>query len=302
MLPACVAALVIALLGVGCGGSSEPSHRGVTLIVGSSGYPVQYLVIGAIYAQALEDAGYTVHKRLGVVSPSRIFEELHKGELSAYPTTSQIILRLLFHVEDTELARSEPAVYRAAQRRLRPLHLLLFPRAPAGAAVAVGTLRSTAERLHLRDISDLKGKSEKMTLSGAPECPELAACLIGLRKTYRLKFKAFKPTYIAARYEVFTRNHVDLSMLYETDALLAGTHSKYVTLKDDKHAFPAGNDAAVLTSEKAVKEAGPAFEQTVVEAQRGLTVPVLRKLDAQVELDGESPSAVAAAYLESVDG
>ena len=46
------------------------------------------------------------------------------------------------------------------------------------------------------------------------------------------------------------------------------------------------------------KKAGPDYEKTIVEVQKGLTLPVMQELDARVELEKQSPAKAAAAYLE----
>jgi hypothetical protein len=74
---------------------------------------------------------------------------------------------------------------------------------------------------------------------------------------------------------------------------------KVVALVDDKHLFPASN-VIFVTTLKVAEEAGPAYEETIVEAQRGLTLPVMRELDARVEIQGKEPEAVAREYLRSV--
>lgn len=53
-----------------------------------------------------------------------------------------------------------------------------------------------------------------------------------------------------------------------------------------------------MTRPKLVEEAGPDFEATIVAAQKGLTLPVMQRLDAEVELEEKAPAKVAAGYLQ----
>ena len=68
-------------------------------------------------------------------------------------------------------------------------------------------------------------------------------------------------------------------------------------LEDDKQVFPAGN-VIFVTTPTVAKKAGPDYEKTIVEVQKGLTLPVMQELDARVELEKQTPKEAAAAYLE----
>jgi osmoprotectant transport system substrate-binding protein len=88
-----------------------------------------------------------------------------------------------------------------------------------------------------------------------------------------------------------------LSILFTTDAQLAAQADKYVILEDDKHVFPAGN-VIFVTDPAIVKKAGPDYEATITKVQSGLTIPVMQELDARVDIDQQTPEAVAGEYLK----
>ena len=68
-------------------------------------------------------------------------------------------------------------------------------------------------------------------------------------------------------------------------------------LEDDKEVFPAGN-VIFVTAESVVAKAGPDYEKTIVNVQKGLTLPVMQELNARVELEKETAKQAAAEYLE----
>jgi osmoprotectant transport system substrate-binding protein len=173
-----------------------------------------------------------------------------------------------------------------------------FEPTPFASANAVGTLKSTAEKYGLKTISDLEGVSEELSLYGSPECRQRIDCLAGLEKLYGLKFKSFTPVDISLRYTVLEKGQADLSILFTTDPQLAAEKEKFVILEDDKHVFPAGN-VIFVTKKSTAEEAGPDYEKTIVEVQKGLTLPVMQELDARVELEKQTPKEAAAAYLKS---
>ena len=158
-------------------------------------------------------------------------------------------------------------------------------------------LKTTAEKYGLKTISDLEGVSEKLSLYGSPECRERIDCLAGLEKLYGLKFKSFHPVDIGLRYTVLEKGQADLSILFTTDPQLSAEKDKFVILEDDKHVFPAGN-VIFVTKKSTAEEAGPDYEKTIVEVQKGLTLPVMQELDARVELEKETAKEAASPYLE----
>jgi glycine betaine/choline ABC-type transport system substrate-binding protein len=97
---------------------------------------------------------------------------------------------------------------------------------------------------------------------------------------------------------VLEKGQADLSILFTTDPQLSAEKDKFVILEDDKEVFPAGN-VIFVTSPTVVKKAGPDYEKTIVQVQKGLTLPVMQELDARVELEKQTPKQAAAAYLKS---
>jgi glycine betaine/choline ABC-type transport system substrate-binding protein len=175
--------------------------------------------------------------------------------------------------------------------------IVAYPPTPFGDSNAVGTLTSTAKKLHLTDISSLKGKSQNLTLAGSPQCSERIDCLAGLEKNYGLQFKKFTPVDIGLRYTVLDKGDADLSILFTSDAQLASSH-KYTILKDNKGLIPAGNPI-FLASKSVADKAGPDFAKTIEQVQGNLTLPVMQELNSRVDIDKQEPAAVAHEYLKS---
>jgi glycine betaine/choline ABC-type transport system substrate-binding protein len=284
--------------GEGGGGAivSNPENGKVTLTVGSKNFTEQ-IVLGEVYAQALEAAGYKVKKRLNLGSETVARQAVKSKQISGYPEYASTALTSFFEVEPEEVPAEAQAAYEQAKEEFEKEGLTAFPPTPFASANAVGTLRKTADELGLKTVSDLEGQSEELTLYGSPECRQRIDCLAGLEKYYGLKFKSFTPVDIGLRYTVLDKGQADLSILFTTDAQLAAQKDKYVILEDDKEVFPAGN-VIWVTTPKIVEEAGPDYEKTIVEVQKGLTLKVMQELDARVELEKEPAAKAAASYLE----
>jgi len=275
---------------------SNPANGKVTLTIGSKNFPEQE-ILGEIYAQALKAAGYKVKSALNLGSETVAHKAVTSGQISGYPEYASTALTSFFGLEPEEVPADAQEAYEKAKAEFEKEDLTAFPPTPFASANAVGTLKKTAEKEGLKTISDLQGKSENLSLDGSPECRQRIDCLAGLEKYYGLKFKSFTPVDIGLRYKVLETGQADLSILFTTDAQLSAEKDKFVILEDDKHVFPAGN-VIFVSKQSTVEKAGPDYERTIVQVQKGLSLPVVQELDARVELEKQSPAKAAASYLK----
>jgi osmoprotectant transport system substrate-binding protein len=276
---------------------SNPKNGKVTLTIGSKNFPEQE-ILGEIYAQALRAAGYEVKSDLNLGSETVAHQAVKSGQISGYPEYASTALTSFFGIEPEEVPAGAQPAYEKAKAEFEKEGLTAFPPTPFASANAVGTLKKTAEKLGLKDVSDLQGTSEELSLYGSPECRQRIDCLAGLEKYYGLKFKSFHPVDIGLRYTVLEKGQADLSILFTTDPQLSAEKDKFVILEDDKHVFPAGN-VIFVTKQSTAEAAGPDYEKTIVDDQGGLTLEVMQELDARVELEKQTPKQAAAAYLKS---
>ena len=276
--------------------ASNPENGKVSLTIGSKNFPEQE-ILGEIYTQALAAAGYKAKSDLSLGSETVALKTLKQGQISGYPEYASTALTSFFGLEPEEVPSDATEAWEKANAEFEKEGLTAFEPTPFASANAVGLLKSTAEKYNLKTISDLEGVSEKLSLYGSPECRQRIDCLAGLEKLYGLKFKEFKPVDISLRYKVLEQGQADLSILFTTDPQLAAESEKFVILEDDKKVFPSGN-IIFVTSKKVAESAGPDYEKTILNVQKGLTLEVMQELDARVELEKETPKAAATAYLE----
>ena len=277
---------------------SNPDNGNVTLTVGSKNFTEEY-ILGEIYAQALQAAGYNVKKQLNLGSETIALKALKAGQISGYPEYTSTALESFFGAKPQDVPSDAQGAYQMAKTDFEKENLTSFTPAPYSSANAVGTLTSTAKKLGVTTISDLNGKSQNLSLYGSPQCRERIDCLLGLQQDYGLKFKSFTPVDIGLRYTVLDKGQADLSILFTSDAQLAGAGAKkYKLLTDDKHILTPGYPMFV-TSQDVVDKAGPDMEKTITEVQQNLDLKTIRELNARVDLDKQQPSAVAHEYLKA---
>jgi glycine betaine/choline ABC-type transport system substrate-binding protein len=310
-LLAAIAALACAVLLAACGDDDNSStndsasssgqliernqdNAGKKVTVGSKNFTEEF-ILGEIYAQGLQAAGYDVKKDLNLGSEQIALKALKSGDVDGYPEYTSTALTSFFDVQPQDIPKDAKQAVDQAQGKFQQEGLVAFDPTPFTSANAVGVLKKKAEELGVTKVSELKGKSQDLTLYGSPECRQRVDCLVGLEKYYDLKFKKFTPVDIGLRYDVLDKGQADLSIIFTTDAQLS-TRDDVVTLEDDKKVFPPGN-VTFVASKKTADAAGPDLQQTIENVQKGLTERVMQELNARVDVDREEPRAVARAYL-----
>ena len=273
---------------------ANPENEGVKLTIGSKNFTEQFL-LGEIFAQGLERAGYEVDTDLNLGSEQIALKALENGQISGYPEYTSTALTSFFGVEAADIPPDAAEAVAQVSADFEKRGLVAFNPTPFTSANAVGMLKERADELGVTTISDLEGLSDELTLYGSPECRQRPDCLVGLEEEYGLGFKKFTPVDIGLRYEVLDKGQADLSILFTTDAQLS-TREDIVLLEDDRAVFPPGN-VTFVASEQAVEEAGPDFRGTVELVEGGLTEEVVQELNARVDVDREKPADVAADYL-----
>jgi osmoprotectant transport system substrate-binding protein len=262
--------------------------------IGSKNFTEQK-VLGEIYAQALAAAGYDVSTELNLGDEKTALKAVEGGEISAYPEYTGTALLSFFGYTADKLPSDETEAFDLAQEGFAKKDLTALPPTPFVSSNEVGVTKETADKLALKKISDLEGKSQDLTLYGTPECRQRLDCKLGLEKVYGLKFKKFVPVDIALRHEVLTKGQADVSIVFTTDP--QNKREGFVLLEDDKGMFPPYNSTLVVRND-VIDKAGPDFQKTIDLVNKGLTDEVMQELNARVDLDKETPKDVAGQYLQ----
>jgi osmoprotectant transport system substrate-binding protein len=277
---------------------SSPGNGKTTITVGSKNF-TEAVILGQIYAQALAAAGYQVRTRLDLGPEKVALKALQDGRISGYPEYISTALGSFFQVPASKIPTDSAQAYEQVKSDFARQGIVAYPPTPFADSNAVGTLTTTAERLGLKDISDLAGKSQQLVLAGSPECRGRFDCLAGLEQSYGLRFKQFRPVPIDRRYAVLDNREADLSILFTSDAQLAAS-TRYTILKDDRNLIPAVGNVVFVVSKKVAAQAGPDLGATIENVQSNMTLPVIQELNSRVDIEGRDPAAVARQYLQSL--
>lgn len=292
--------LSIALWTDACGEAGSS----VTLTIPARGGDAEQELLGQIYAQGLRGAGYAV-RTTSIPSETRLaMKALQQGRLAGYAdhlNTTMEWLASVRHQPKTGGPSSSRVAYEIVKRELGENGLTAFPPTPFGLSNYVVLLKTTARKRNLQTVSGLTRLAHKLTIGGVPGCHEAVNCVAGLERYYGPAFSSFD---IAIKNEAQLFHALESGrdaavMVPTTNGRLLTERKRFAELREDRHVFPAGN-AIFVTTPEMVEKAGSGYEEAITGVQKGLTQEEMQKLDAQVEVDGKSPAAVAAKYLESI--
>jgi len=270
------------------GAESKP-----TITVGSKNFTEQF-VLGEIYAQALEAAGFKVKKQLNLGSELLAYKALKAGNIDAYPEYTGTALTSFFGVKTADVPKDSNKAYEDAKAGFAKNGITALPPTPFENTYRLGMTKAGAAKIgNPTKISDLKGKESKLAITGFPECKQRQDCLLGVEDAYGLKFGKFVSS--EQKYQVLDSGDADVAFIFTTDGDLAG--GKYVVLDDDKKFFPPYNVTFNVRND-AMKNLGPDGQKVIEQVQKPLTEKVMQELNARVDIDKQKPAEAAKSYLQ----
>ena len=136
--------------------------------------------------------------------------------------------------------------------------------------------------------------ASQLTLGGPPECPERPFCIPGLRDTYGVEFGEFVPLDVGGplTVEALESGDIDVGLLFSTSSVIG--ENGWVVLEDDQQLQTAESITPVVRTE--------VLDDTISERLNAISAALddatITALNGQVEIDGQDPADVAAAFLE----
>jgi osmoprotectant transport system substrate-binding protein len=187
-----------------------------TLTIGSKNFTEQK-VLGEIYAQGLQAAGYKVKTDLNLGDQDVALKAVKTKQIDGYPEYTGTALLAFFGVKANKLPHDPQQAYDETKADFAKQGIVAFPPTPFTDSNEVAVTKQTAQKYHLKKISDLSKVASKLTLYGSPECRKRLDCLLGLEQVYKLHFKKFVPVDVSQRHEVLTSGRADVSIVFTTD-------------------------------------------------------------------------------------
>jgi len=270
---------------------SMVEHPAIT--IGSQGFYESQLM-AEIYAQALEHAGYTVTRNLGIGTRDQTAPAIENGQIDLMP---EYIGSLLTFLGGTASGNSD-ATFSDLQAALDPLGITALDYAPAQDQNAFVVRQETATQDSLTTMSDLAGVATDLIWGLPPECETNDLCSGALSDAYGIPYGQLNvQPYGACDAPIATALNdgvIDVAELCSTQPAIA--QFNFVVLTDDKQTQPSENLAPIVRTEWL--DAAPAdFADTLNAVSAAMTTDDLTALGVEVAVQEKDVAEVATQWL-----
>ena len=267
-------------------GTTEPGASDDTIVVGSQAY-YSNEIIAEIYAQALENGGFTVERKFNIGQRDAYLPSLESGEVDLFPEYTGNLLQ--FYSPDTTATKSED-VYAELADAL-PEGLTVLEQSSATDQDSYNVTKEFSEANNITSLADLAGVSD-LILGGNAELETRAYGPTGLKDTYGadVAFDATGDTTV----ESLLAGEVNIANVYSADPRIQT--EGLVTLADPEGLFLASNVVPLVNAEVADQIA-----DIINAVDAKLTPEGLVALNVESTVDQESSDAIATKWLTEND-
>ncbi|MCG8656521.1 ABC transporter substrate-binding protein [Yimella sp. NH-Cas1] len=293
------AALVLSLSGCGLSGDALDSGSGggdckvekpkeAPVKVGSADFPESSL-IAEVYAGALQAKGIRASTTDPIGAREAYLKALGDGSVQVVPEYTG---SLLTFVDENSKEKDPQEVYAALLTSLPCNQLALQPSRAEDSNEMVVT-KATADKWQLKTISDLAKHANEITIAAPSEFQGREQGLLGLKRTYNLTPKSFRPLASAAVVEALKNNQAQAGNIFSTDPSIKVNN--FVVLQDDKKLFGADQVVPLVAKSAAT----PKMQVALNAVSAKLTTDKLAEMLKQVVVDKKSAKAVAKTFLQA---
>ncbi|GAA3232046.1 ABC transporter substrate-binding protein [Nonomuraea helvata] len=298
------AVLMSAMLGMAaCGGgggstggnpldtsSAAPSGSasgggGGKAVIGSFDFD-ESVLLGSIYAQALEAKGVQVTEKPRIGSREAVFDQVKSGGLTIVPEYNG---NLLAFVDLKNTAATTDEVNTALKEKL-PAELEVLDSSPAEDKDSLSISKDTQTKQSLNTMEDLAKVSKSFVVGGPPEFKKRWEARF--KEVYGIEFKEWKPTGPTTS-DAIKDGTIQVGNVFTTDPKM--TANNLVPLQDPKNIFPAQNVTPLLYKAGATDT----IKTTLNAVSAKLTTQSLMDMMQKISVNKDEPATVAKEWLTS---
>jgi osmoprotectant transport system substrate-binding protein len=285
-----------------------------TIIIGSAGFYESQLM-AEIYAQALEAAGYTVERNLGIGTREETQPAIESGQIDMMPEYIGSELAFLGREAPPEEAEAftptgdSDETHGKLAAAIEPLGLSVLDYTPAQDTNAFVVRQETADEFALETIGDLAPVATQLVWGLPPECetnplcagvvPEGGTEREGGLAEYGINYDELQieplATCDAPIATALNDGVVDVAELCSTQPDIE--RFNFVVLEDDLATQPAENIAPIVRTEW-LDAAPEDFTEILNMVSAAMDTETLTSLGVQVAVDQQATEDVARQWLE----
>lgn len=261
------------------------------LSIGSKNF-TESIILGELYAQALERKGLSVRRKFNLGGTLIAHEALKNRQIDLYPEYTGTGLIDVLRVSPPK--NEEKAFQRLSDSYQKHWGLRWLKPAEANNSQGLVMTRALADKHGIATLSDLAQKSSRFRLGSIPEFEEREDGLRGLKEYYGgFRFKRTALYDNGLKYQVLERGDVDVTVAFTTDGAL--TDPELLLLEDDRRFWPAYRIAPVMT-EEALNE-HPEVVEILNRISATLDTETLQALNHKVDQQKQDYRMVVENYL-----
>jgi osmoprotectant transport system substrate-binding protein len=273
----------------GNGGAGDEQKGEVT--VGSESF-AEAQIVGEMYAQVLENAGYEVKRQLNIEAREIRLPAMESGAIDIAPDYVATLLSVID--PEADLSGSAEDLAQSLEAPLSEMGLTLLEPSNVIDTNAFVVKQETIDEFSLTTVSDLAGVAEDMTLGAPTECPRRPFCIPGLKEVYGVEFGDFKALEYGATITALAQDEIDVGLLFSTDGAIA--ENNFVVLEDDKGLQSADNITPLVREEILTAE----IEQLLNEVSAAIETDAITELNRRANVEVEDAADLASEYLEEL--
>ncbi|WP_339193542.1 glycine betaine ABC transporter substrate-binding protein [Paenibacillus sp. FSL P4-0176] len=284
--------LVLSIILSSCG--NKTNNNGSTIRIGSKDF-TENLIVGELYALALESAGYQV-ERFPNIAGSIIHSSIVNNDIDMYPeytgTGLLAVLKMNLMTDPDEVYTTVKEEY----KKQFNISWLDYSKANDGAGLVIRT--EVSQKLGIKTITDLQKHAGEIRFASQGEVDQRADGIPALEKVYgKLKWKSSKVYDNSLKYEVLRNNEADVAPAYTTEGQLVNK-DEFTLLEDDKQVWPPYNLAPVIRDN--VLSTDPGIAEVINKVSSVLDTDTVTALNAKVDVDKEEYEDVAKEFYDSI--
>jgi len=286
--------LAMAVMLVGCEAQQleEAANDDIPTIRVASKDFTESFILGEMYAQLLEDAGYPVERKINLGGTPVVQQALLNDEIDLYPeytgTGLLTVLQLPVMTDAAEVYQTVKDAY------AEQFSLTWLDAAPMNNTQALAMTRARVEELGISTISDLAGQADGLILAAPPEFTEREDGLPGLQQAYGdFSFQNVLAVDPGLRYQALMNGEADVVVAFGTDGELAA--NDLVVLEDDQGLWPPYQVAPVVRQD--LLDGNPTVAEVLNRLAPLLTNETMQRLNYEVSGNQREPMDVAQEFL-----
>lgn len=271
---------------------SACSNKSTKIQVGSKNF-TESLILGEMYALALEENDFEVERKLNLDGTFAAHEGLKTGDIDVYPEYTGTGL---FNIVGVEPQIDPQEVYEIISEYYKEeFNLVWLAPSQINNTQAIAISRKASEEYDITTLSDLQREAEHIDFAAVPEFEERVDGLTGMNEVYgEFNFKSIKSLDYGVKYHAVLNDEVQATVAFGTDGEL--TNPELILLEDDQFLWPPYLATPVIRQE--ILDQNDKIREVLDEISAKLDDQTMRELNTEVDINQREYTDVAKEFLK----